>query len=80
MGPSFNSRIESMAGIDQFVGKYFNREWVLKNVLRLGDEDIKTLLKSADKEKQQLYSQENNYTNNDYQSYDNHEEEENNNE
>lgn len=80
-----NSRIESMTGVDQFVGKYFNREWVLKNVLRLGDEDIKALLKSADDERQQLYPQDNPYgetpsgennTNNDYQTYDDHEEQE----
>lgn len=50
-----NSRLESMSALDPLVGKYFTREWALKNVMKMGDEEIEDLLESADKEKEKLF-------------------------
>lgn len=50
-----NSRLESMNAIDPLVGKYFTRDWVLKNVMHMGDEEIADLLEEADKEKEKLF-------------------------
>lgn len=49
-----NSRLESMNAVDPLVGKYFTREWALKNVMRMGDKDISDLIESADKEREKL--------------------------
>lgn len=37
------SRLQLLAQVDPFVGKYYSSEWVRKNVLRLSDEDIKDM-------------------------------------
>jgi hypothetical protein len=43
-----NSRIESMVSIDPLVGKYFDRAWVLRNVMKLTDEkEVEDLLAAA---------------------------------
>lgn len=46
-----NSRLESLAAIDPFVGKYFDRKWVMKNVMRMGDDETLNVLEDAEKEK-----------------------------
>jgi hypothetical protein len=38
-----NNRIQTLTSIDPFVGKYFTREWVMKNVLRMNDEEIRKI-------------------------------------
>lgn len=45
-----NSQVETLAAIDPFVGKYFTRAWVLKNVMKLSDDVIKTMLDEAEEE------------------------------
>lgn len=49
-----NSRLESLAAVDPFVGKYFTRMWVMKNVMRMGDDEAQGLIDEADKEKELL--------------------------
>lgn len=49
-----NSKLESLAAVDPFVGKYFTRMWVMKNVMRMGDDEAQGLLDEADKEKELL--------------------------
>jgi hypothetical protein len=49
-----NSRLESVASIDPFVGKYFTRMWVMKNVMRMGDDEAQKLIEEADEEKEFL--------------------------
>lgn len=49
-----NSRLESMAAVDPFVGKYFTRAWVMKNVMRMGEDEAQKLMDEADKEKELL--------------------------
>jgi len=49
-----NSRLESLGAIDPFVGKYFNRMWVMKNVMRMGEDEAQSLMDEADKEKELL--------------------------
>jgi hypothetical protein len=39
-----NNRINTLTQIDPFVGKYFTREWVMKNVLRMSDTEIQDLV------------------------------------
>jgi len=45
-----NSRITTLQQIDQYVGKYYSKEWVRKNVLRLTDEDIEEMDKQIEEE------------------------------
>lgn len=35
-----NNRIATLAQVDPFVGKYFNRQWALKTVMKLTDKEI----------------------------------------
>jgi hypothetical protein len=39
-----NNRINTLSQVDPFVGKYFTREWVMKNVLRMSDTEIQDLV------------------------------------
>lgn len=52
-----NNRLETLSRADQFVGRYFTREWVLKNVMKMDDDTIKSILddvaKQADTENEQ---------------------------
>ena len=32
-----------MDQVQQYVGEYFSKEWVMRNVLRLSDEDMKNM-------------------------------------
>ena len=36
-------RMQTMDQIQQYVGEYFSKEWVMKNVLRLSDDDVKDM-------------------------------------
>ena len=46
-------RVATLDQISQYVGSYFTKEWVMKNVLKLKDEDIKDLDKEVDQENEQ---------------------------
>lgn len=48
-----SSRLAALRDLDEFVGKYFSREWVRKNVLMQTDEEMKELDKQM-KEEQPL--------------------------
>jgi hypothetical protein len=39
-----NNRVNTLTQIDPFVGKYFTREWVMKNVLRMSDVEVQELI------------------------------------
>jgi hypothetical protein len=43
-----------MSAVDPFVGRYFTRFWVLKNVMKMSDDVIETLLKDAEEEAEHL--------------------------
>ena len=43
-------RIGIMNEITQYVGEYYSKEWVMRNVLRMSDEDIDNMKKEIDKE------------------------------
>jgi hypothetical protein len=38
-----NSRVAILQQVDMFVGKYYSKNWVRKNVLRLSDEEIEEI-------------------------------------
>ena len=38
-----NNRIATLATVDAFVGKYFSRQWVLKNVMKMTDKEMDEL-------------------------------------
>lgn len=42
------NRLATLQQIDQYVGKYFSPEWVMKNVLRLTEEDQKDMASEID--------------------------------
>jgi hypothetical protein len=43
-------RLGVMQEATQFVGEYFSKEWVMKNVMRFSDDDIKDMMKEIDSE------------------------------
>ena len=43
-------RLQSLDMVQQYVGEYFSKEWVQKNVLHLSDEDIEDMNKDMDDE------------------------------
>ena len=46
----FQNRLESLDRVSNYVGEYFSKEWVQKNVLHLSDEDIETMNKQMGEE------------------------------
>jgi hypothetical protein len=46
-------RLQTMDQVSQYVGEYFSREWVMKNVMRFGDEDIEDMAKQVEAENSQ---------------------------
>ena len=45
-------RIQTLDQMSQYIGEYFSKEWVMKNVLMFSDEDIEQLAKQAGEEEQ----------------------------
>jgi hypothetical protein len=43
-------RMQLVSEADQYVGNYFSKEWIWKNVLRFSDEDIEDMKKEMDEE------------------------------
>jgi hypothetical protein len=43
-------RLQTMDQISQYIGEYFSKEWVMKNVLSLSDDDIEDMRKEIDGE------------------------------
>jgi hypothetical protein len=43
-------RLATMDQISQYVGEYFSREWVMKNVMMMSDEDIEQMKKEVEAE------------------------------
>lgn len=46
-------RLQTMDQVSQYVGEYFSREWVMKNVMRFGDDDIEEMAKQVEAENAQ---------------------------
>tara|TARA_R100001591_G_C4211264_1_gene146536 strand:- start:96 stop:440 length:345 start_codon:yes stop_codon:yes gene_type:complete len=46
----FQNRLESLDRVSNYVGEYFSKEWVQKNVLHLSDEDIESMNKEMEGE------------------------------
>ena len=44
-------RLGSLDQMSQYIGQYFSREWVMKNVLQFDDDDIKQMKKEIETEK-----------------------------
>jgi hypothetical protein len=44
-------RLELLAQLDEYVGNYYSKEWVQKNILRQSDEDIDMMTKQIDAER-----------------------------
>ena len=44
-------RLELLAQLDEYVGNYYSKEWVQKNILRQSDEDIDMMAKQIDTER-----------------------------
>ena len=43
-------RLQTMDQISAYVGEYFSREWVMKNVMMFDDEDIEDMSKQVEAE------------------------------
>lgn len=49
-----NSQIESLSAADSLVGKYFDKKWILKQIIHSGDDVVKKMLEDAEKERLKL--------------------------
>jgi len=47
-------RLNTLRDIDDQIGKYYSREWVVKNVLQMSEEDFKEMQKQIKKENKQM--------------------------
>jgi len=43
-------RIQTLDQMSNYIGEYFSKEWVMKNVLNLGDDDIKDMKDQIEQE------------------------------
>ena len=43
-------RLQTLDQVSQYVGDYFSKEWVMKNVLQFDDDDIKQVTQQSDEE------------------------------
>ena len=43
-------RLQTMDQVSQYVGEYFSREWVMKNIMRFDDKDIEEMSKQVEAE------------------------------
>ncbi len=54
-----NEKITTLRNIEDLIGKYYSRQWVIKNVLHMNDDEIRTMLRQIDAERAAgLYGQE----------------------
>ena len=44
-------RMEMLAQLDEYVGKYYSNDWIRRNILRQDDETIEKLKKEIEDEK-----------------------------
>jgi hypothetical protein len=49
----FKERIQTLDMINQYVGEYFTKAWVMKNILKLSEEDMKELEQEVDDENEE---------------------------
>ena len=47
------NRLQLLASVDPYTGRYFSQSWIQRNVLRLNDDEIKVMQKEIDKEKEE---------------------------
>jgi len=47
------NRLQLLASVDPYTGRYFSQSWIQRNVLRLNDDEIKAMQKEIDKEKEE---------------------------
>ena len=46
----WQNRLQMLSQVDMYVGKYFTRDWIYKNILHLTDEEIEEMIKQLDEE------------------------------
>ena len=44
------NRLQTLDQVSQYVGEYFSREWAMKNVMMMSDEDIEEMKKQVEGE------------------------------
>lgn len=47
-----NMRVETLNSVSNYIGKYFSRNWVMKNVLRMTEDDIANMLTEIESERE----------------------------
>jgi hypothetical protein len=46
------NRLQLLGSVDPYTGRYFSQAWIQRNVLRLNDDEIKSMQKEIDQEKE----------------------------
>ena len=54
-------RLQTMDQISQYVGQYFSREWVMKNVMMMSDDDIEQMKDEVEGEQKNSGDDEDDY-------------------
>ena len=49
----FKERIQTLDMVNQYVGDYFTKDWVMKNILKLSEEEMKSLDQDVDDENEE---------------------------
>ena len=47
------NRLQTVAAVDPYMGRYFSAKWVKKNILQMSDEEIELMQKQMDEESEQ---------------------------
>lgn len=63
-------KLQSLDQVQNYVGEYFSKEWVMKNILHFSDEDIEMMQKEISGEGEQEEPQEESYDYTEYQNED----------
>ena len=46
-----NEKITTLRNVEDLIGKYYSRQWVIKNVLHMNEEEMRTMLRQIDAER-----------------------------
>lgn len=46
-----NEKVNTLRNIEDLIGKYYSRQWVIKNVLHMSDDETRTMLRQIDAER-----------------------------
>jgi hypothetical protein len=46
-----NEKVTTLRNVEDLVGKYYSRQWVIKNILRMNEDEMRTMIRQMDAER-----------------------------